>query len=249
NDARKVEIPPEVILDMADVFGWQVDFTSGLRKGDQFDVFYSSKIVRDGGELAGDILAARFINEGSAFYAFRYELPDGRIDYFDRDGNSMRRSFLKTPLRYRYISSGYSNSRYHPILKINRPHHGIDYAAPKGTPVSALGDGVVVYCGRKGGYGKYIQIKHGDSYETCYGHLSGYGKGIRKGVKVSQGQVVGFVGSTGLSTGPHLDFRVKYRGQFINPNTVKSEPAEPVPELVRENYQAVCDAWIAQLDS
>lgn len=248
-NARQVDIPPEIILDMADVFGWQVDFTSGLREGDQFNVIYTSRIVRDGGELAGDILAAHFINEAHEFYAFRYELPDGRVDYFDSQGQSMRREFLKSPLRYRYISSGYTNRRFHPILKIYRPHLGIDYAAPRGTPVSALGDGVVVYCGRKGGYGKYIQIKHGDAYETCYGHLSGYAKGVKRGAHVSQGQVIGYVGSTGLSTGPHLDFRVKYRGNFINPNSIKSEPAEPIPDSVLADYQAERDAWIQKLNS
>ncbi|MCD4654785.1 M23 family metallopeptidase [bacterium] len=247
NSARKRNMPPEIILGMADMFGWQVDFTSGLRQGDSFKVYFNQKVIKDGGLLAGKIVAASFVNEGKSFWSFRYVLPDGSVDYFDEDGNSMRREFLKTPLSYRRISSGYTKRRYHPILKIYRPHFGIDYAAPSGTPVSALGDGIVVYCGTRGGYGKYVQIKHGDAYETCYGHLSRYGKGIRKGVHVKQGNVIGYVGSTGLSTGPHLDFRVKYRGNFINPNNIRSEPAEPVPEEIQTKFQAFCDVWIDRL--
>ncbi|MBN1296998.1 M23 family metallopeptidase [bacterium] len=248
SSARDQGIPPETILDLADMFGWQVDFTSGLRQNDAYQLAYQTQVIRDGGQIPGSILAARFVNDGQTFWSFRYELPDGRIDCFDESGQATRRSFLKSPLRYRYISSGFSRSRYHPILKIHRPHLGIDYAAPSGTPVSALGDGVVIYCGWKGGYGKFIEIRHGDAYETCYGHLSGYANGIRKGVAVNQGQIIGYVGSTGLSTGPHLDFRVRHRGNFINPASVKSEPADPVPPDVRLDYQAYCAAWMQRLN-
>jgi murein DD-endopeptidase MepM/ murein hydrolase activator NlpD len=230
NAAIRQGVPPELILDMADLFGWQVDFTSGLRRGDGFELFYTNRILKDLGAVPGKIAAARFVNSGKTFLAFAFTFPDGRVEYFDRDGNSMKRTFLKTPLQYRRISSGFSRRRFHPILKEYRPHLGIDYAAPRGTPVSALGDGVIIFSGWKGGYGNYVQIKHGDAYETCYGHLEKFGRGIRKGVQVRQGQVIGYVGSTGLSTGPHLDFRVKYRGTFINPDTIKSEPAEPIPD-------------------
>jgi len=244
NSAMKNEIPIEIILSMADMFGWQVDFTSGLRKGDLYTVNYNSRAIRDGGLMAGEINAARFVNDGKVFQSFRFQLPDGSFEYFDESGHSMRRDFLKTPLEYRRISSGFSRRRFHPILKIYRPHLGIDYAAPSGTPISALGDGVVVYCGKRGGFGKYIQIKHGDAYETCYGHLSGYKKGIHKGSHVKQGELIGYVGATGLATGPHLDFRVKYRGSFINPNNIKSKPAKPVPEELLEQFKKKCDFWM-----
>lgn len=246
NAAIQQGVPPELILDMADLFGWQVDFTSGLRRGDDFELFYTSRVLKDLGVVPGKIAAARFVNSGKAFFAFSFTLPDGRVEYFDRDGNSMKRTFLKTPLQYRRISSGFSHRRFHPILKEYRPHLGIDYAAPRGTPVSALGDGVVVFCGWKGGYGNYVQIKHGDAYETCYGHLEKFGKGVRKGVQVRQGQVIGYVGSTGLSTGPHLDFRVKYRGNYINPDTIKSQPAEPVPDEFMSLFLQHTTDWLAR---
>ena len=236
NSARRVDVPPEIILDLADMFGWQVDFASGLQPNDSFDMFYTNRTYKELGVKPGIISAARFSCSGEDFYGFAYNLPDGTTEYFDKDGNSMKRAFLKSPLQYRAITSGFSRSRFHPVLKIYRPHLGIDYAAPAGTPVSALGDGVVQYCGWRGGYGNYVQIKHGDSYETCYGHLKRFGKNIRKGTQVRQGQIIGYVGSTGLSTGPHLDFRVRYRGTFINPLNVKSEPAAPVPADLRDDY-------------
>jgi murein DD-endopeptidase MepM/ murein hydrolase activator NlpD len=244
NAAMSQGVPPETILDMADLFGWQVDFTSGLRRDDSFDVFYRTRVMKDIGCVAGKISAARFTNAGNDFYAFGFTLSDGTIQYFDKDGESMRRTFLKTPLEYRRISSGYTHRRFHPILKVYRPHLGIDYAAPSGTPVSALGDGVVIFRGWRGGYGNYVEIQHGDAYVTCYGHLKGFGEGIRKGVSVRQGQVIGYVGSTGLSTGPHLDFRVRYRGTYINPETIKSEPAEPVPDDLRDDFFDTVAEWM-----
>ena len=144
NAATRVGVPPEIILNLADLFGWQVDFTSGLREGDSFDMYFTNQTYKDFGVVAGKISAARFTNNGNNFYGFAYTLPDGTTRFYDKDGNSMKRAFLKTPLQYRYISSGFSRSRFHPVLKIYRPHLGIDYAAPKGTPVSALGDGVIV---------------------------------------------------------------------------------------------------------
>lgn len=239
-------IPPELILEMADLFGCQIDFTSGLRCGDSFDLFYTKKVTKDFGTVPGKIAAARFTNSGKTFSAFAFTFPDGKTEYYDREGNSMRRTFLKAPLEYRRVSSGFSRSRFHPILKEYRPHLGIDYAAPRGTPVSALGDGVVVFCGWNGGYGNYVQIKHGDTYETCYGHLDKFAKGIRKGAQVRQSQVVGFVGSTGLATGPHLDFRVKYRGSFINPDSIKSAPAEPIPDELRDLFLQQSTDWLAR---
>jgi murein DD-endopeptidase MepM/ murein hydrolase activator NlpD len=157
--------------------------------------------------------------------------------------------FLKSPLNYRRISSYFSNSRYHPILKIRRPHHGIDYAAPTGTPVVSIGDGRVTRAGWNGGFGKYVEIRHNNVYTTCYGHLSGYGKGVRKGARVRQGQVIGYVGSTGLSTGPHLDFRVKKFGSYVNPLRMDYPKGEPVAEERREDYFKARDEIMKGLKS
>jgi murein DD-endopeptidase MepM/ murein hydrolase activator NlpD len=242
-------LPPAVILDVADVFAWQVDFATDIRKEDAFAVIYEVEIFPDGAEEPGTVLAARFVNRGTAFYAFRFAVAEGREDYYNLEGRSVRRAFLKSPLRYRYISSGFSRSRYHPILKKRRPHLGIDYAAPAGTPVSALGDGVVIWKGWKGGFGNYIEIRHNDAYVSCYGHLRGYAKGLRKGKRVAQGEIIGYVGSTGLSTGPHLDFRVRYRGSYVNPLKLKSPPTEPVPEALREEFFALRDRYVKLLDS
>ncbi len=244
NAARRKEIPPEIILDMADLFGWQVDFASGLQQGDSFDLFYTNRLYRDLGMIPGKYRLLVLPVTALTFSVLPIHCRMERFEYYDKDGNSMKRAFLKSPLQYRYISSGFSRSRFHPVLKIYRPHLGIDYAASSGTPVSALGDGVIVYCGWRGGYGNYVQIKHGDSYETCYGHLKGFGKSIKKGIQVRQGQIIGYVGSTGISTGPHLDFRVKYRGNFVNPLHVRSEPAAPIPSDLKEAFTRHCNEWI-----
>ncbi len=241
--AMQAEIPPETILDLADIFAWQVDFASDLRAGDSFSLVYEMQHYLEQ-TVPGNIVAARFTNQNNTYFAFEYILPGGAVDYFDENGNATRRSFLKSPLRYRYISSRFSYNRFHPILKIYRPHLGVDYAAPSGTPVSALGDGTVIYRGKRGGYGNYVEIKHGDAYHTCYGHLSRFGKGIRKGVKVRQGQIIGYVGATGIATGPHLDFRVKYRGKFINPLNLKSPPAKPIPDSERTGFEKIRDKWM-----
>ncbi|MBN2054901.1 M23 family metallopeptidase, partial [bacterium] len=234
--AEAAGVAPAMILDVADMFGWQIDFACDLRNGDAFKILHEIKHYSDGSQASGNILAAKFTNKGDEFLAFRFAREDSGDDFYDSAGNSLRRTFLKSPLRYRYISSGFSHSRFHPILKKYRPHLGVDYAAPSGTPVSALGDGIIVFKGTNGGYGKYLQVRHGDAYLTCYGHLSGYAKGIAKGARVKQGQVIGYVGATGLATGPHLDFRVKYRDSFINPLSLDSPPAEPLPEALMDDF-------------
>jgi murein DD-endopeptidase MepM/ murein hydrolase activator NlpD len=163
------------------------------------------------------------------------------MEYYDCDGNSVRRVFLKSPLNYRRISSYFSNRRFHPILKTYRPHHGVDYAAPTGTPVVSIGDGRVTKAGWNGGMGNYVEIRHNNIYTSCYGHLSRYGRGVRGGVRVKQGQIIGYVGSTGLSTGPHLDFRVKKYGSYVNPLTIDYPRGEPVGEERKEAFFAKRD--------
>ncbi len=222
---------PAVALTLSDVFAWDIDFATGLREGDTFKAVVEA-LYRDG-KLAryGKILAAEFVNDGHKFRAYRFtpRSGEGNGSHYGQDGKSVRRAFLKAPLTYRRISSGYSYGRYHPILKTVRPHLGVDYAARAGTPVSTVGDGTVTFAGWKGVNGNLVIIKHGGSYTTSYGHLKKIARGVRKGRKVSQGEVIGWVGSTGRATGPHLDYRVKQGGRFVNPVTLVMPREKSVP--------------------
>ncbi len=239
NDMVKNDINPVLAIELSEVYQWAIDFF-GLQKGDKYKIIYENQFVEDKSVGFGKIKAAWFYHADKEFYAF-YFTQDSIGDYFDDEANSLKRTFLKAPLRFSRISSRFSNSRYHPILKRRRAHHGVDYAAPTGTPVQALGDGKVVEAGRKGGYGKYIKIKHNSVYTTGYAHLSGYGNGIKAGGYVNQGDVIGYVGSTGLSTGPHLDFRVYKNGSAIDPLHMESPPAKPVDSVNLERYKLVVD--------
>ncbi len=238
---------PEIALKLADVFAWEIDFLTDPRKGDTFVIIFD-EIYCDGRKIGlGDILGARYVNRGKEFLAFGFPDEDGKMEYFDAEGNSLERVFLKSPLSYRRISSYFSRRRFHPILRIYRPHYGVDYAAPTGTPVVSIGDGRVVYAGWKGGFGKYIEIRHNNVYTTSYGHLSRFARGIRKGMKVKQGQVIGYVGATGLATGPHLDFRVKRFGSYVNPLTVNYPRAKPLPEQKKTEFFARRDMILSGL--
>jgi murein DD-endopeptidase MepM/ murein hydrolase activator NlpD len=213
-------------LALSDVYAWTIDFY-GLQKGDNFKVIFEEVFVE--GKMIGidKIIAGRFTSSGKNFFAYRFE-QEGKAEYFDEKGQSLQRSFLKAPLKFSRISSRFSRSRMHPILRIARPHFGVDYSAPKGTPVVSLGDGRVGELGYKGGYGKFVSIRHNSVYTTTYAHLSGYAKGLKAGSHVSQGEVIGFVGSTGLSTGPHLDFRVYRNGAPTDPLKLESPPSKPI---------------------
>lgn len=224
-------MPPELIMDLADLFAYDIDFTSDLRPGDRFAALYEIT-VGDGRLMkAGPIQAARMTVSGQTYEAYLYEFPDGFRDYFDAQGRSLRKMFLKAPLSYRRISSTFPYRRLHPVLRIFRPHLGIDYAAPAGTPVSALGDGKVTKLGWNGGFGRYVEIQHDGVYRTSYGHLSAYAQGLKVGARVKQGDVIGYVGSSGLATGPHLDFRFYENGKPVDflktafPNTRSIPPA------------------------
>jgi murein DD-endopeptidase MepM/ murein hydrolase activator NlpD len=217
-------IPPDAVLQIADIFAWEIDFLVDIRRGDRFQVVFN-RYYRKGTCIGhGKVLAVRFVNQNSVHESFHLTDCSSRPGYYDRDGRSMRKAFLKSPLSYRRISSYFSRRRLHPVLKIYRPHHGVDYAAPIGTPVESVGDGRITFMGWNGGYGRYIKIRHNHIYETCYGHLSRFTKGLKKGLRVRQGDVIGYVGSSGLSTGPHLDFSVIRRGRFIDPIRIKSPP-------------------------
>lgn len=235
-------------LSLSDIFAWDIDFTTALRRGDTFRLLVEG-LYRDGEfRKYGNILAAEFVNDGVPYRAYRFE-SDGKADYYDAEGRSLRKAFLKAPLSFRRISSGFSKSRLHPVLKIRRAHNGTDYVAPKGTPVSAMANGQVVAAGWQGGYGKLVVIRHPNGYKTYYGHLSGFAKGIRKGASVAQGQLVGHVGATGLATGPHLHFEMRVNDRPVNPRKVVIPPGEPVPESLLAAYRAARDELAGRLAS
>ncbi|MDK2842247.1 MAG: hypothetical protein PWQ17_1752 [Anaerophaga sp.] len=239
---------PNLALDLSDIFAWTVDFF-GLEKSDHFTVIYDEQYVDSISIGIGPIHAAYFHHRGNPFYAFRYE-QDSVMSFFDEKGESLRKAFLKAPLKFSRISSRFSHSRLHPVLKIRRPHHGVDYAAAAGTPVYALGDGRITHKGwdTKGG-GNYIKIRHNSVYTTVYMHLSGFAKGVRKNMMVTQGQLIGYVGSTGLATGPHLDFRVYKNGKAIDPLTIEAPPVDPVKEEQLPEYLEYIKPWKQKLDS
>ena len=232
---------PQIALKLSDVLGWEIDFVTDPRKGDSFTMIYEELYCEGRKVGLGDVIGAVYVNEGEEHIAIGFAEPDGTMEYYDCDGNSVRRVFLKSPLNYRRISSYFSHRRFHPILKTYRPHLGVDYAAPTGTPVVTIGDGRVTRAGWNGGMGNYVEIRHNNIYTSCYGHLSRYGRGVRGGVRVKQGQIIGYVGSTGLSTGPHLDFRVKKYGSYVNPLTIDYPRGEPVGEERKDAFFAKRD--------
>ncbi len=227
---------PALSCKLSDIYAWTIDFF-GIQQGDNFDLIYEEIYVEDKFVGIGDILASKFTNSGKQFNAYGYKIDD-KIEYFDEEGENLRSQFLKAPLSYKRISSRFSNARRHPITKKVRPHHGVDYAAPSGTPVYAIGNGVVIAKGwdSKGG-GNYVKIKHNSVYTTLYMHLRGFASGLSKGKRVSQGEVIGYVGSTGMATGPHLDFRVYKNGKAIDPLKMENVPAEPIPDSLRNSFQ------------
>jgi murein DD-endopeptidase MepM/ murein hydrolase activator NlpD len=227
----------ELALALADIFAWDIDFFVDLRPGDHYAFLYDQRF-RDG-KLVGNgrIVAAQFHNGSTDHRAYYYQAPGKRADYYDDQGHSLRKVFLKSPLRYSRISSGFSKRRLHPILKIYRPHPGVDYAAPTGTPVVAVGDGRVIARRWKNGYGRFIAIRHSSRYITSYGHLYRYASEIKVGSNVKQGQVIGYVGASGLATGPHLDFRMKKDGRFVNPLKNRLPAARPVPPKYLSDFK------------
>jgi murein DD-endopeptidase MepM/ murein hydrolase activator NlpD len=220
----------ELVVLISDIFAWDIDFNVETREGDRFTALVVREYVGDTPVKCGPVLYATYSGYVGNYDATRFEDSKGNSDYFDPKGKSLKKMFLKSPLQYRRISSYFSKRRYHPILKIYRPHYGIDYVAPVGTPVSSIGDGTVTFAGWKGGYGKIVYVAHAKGFQSGYGHLSKFARGIRKGVRVHQGQLLGNVGTTGLSTGPHLHFEMKRHGTFIDPLRAKIPAADPVTE-------------------
>lgn len=246
---RKRNINIELILKFAEIFSWEIDFLTDPRRGDSFQIIWERYVDSEGKILQeGRILAAQYANQERKYTALFYRNPDGEKGYFTPGGKSLRRSFLRSPLDYRRISSYFSYRRFHPILKIYRPHLGIDYAAPTGTPVSTIGDGTVIFAGWKGGFGRFVQIKHPNGYITSYGHLSRIAREVRKGRRVNQGQVIGYVGSTGLSTGPHLDFRISKNGKFLNFLKLDFPRATPVKKAYMDEFNQIKEKYVYYLN-
>lgn len=238
---------PQLAVLMSHIFGWSVDFF-GIQQGDEFRLIYSQEHAEDKPLNNYRIEAASFCASGNTVYAIPFTQGEEGELFYNTDGNSLEGAFLKAPLDFYRISSKFSNSRYHPVLKRYRAHHGVDYAAPKGTPVYAIGSGKVIKKGyQANGGGNYVKIRHNSTYTTTYMHLSKFAKGLKEGDYVKQKQVIGYVGSTGLSTGPHLDFRVHENGKPINPLTIKSQPKMPISDANKEAFAIVRDSLVNRL--
>ena len=245
--AANADIPEDVIMDLVAIFGWDIDFSLDIRQGDRFGIVYEEMYKDDVKIRNGRILSAEFVNDGKTYRAVYYTDPSGDSDYFSPDGKSMRKAFLRSPVKFSRISSRFSNKRWHPILSKWRSHKGVDYSAARGTPVRASGDGKVTFAGRKGGYGRLVVLQHGGRYTSAYGHLHRYAKGVRSGKKVKQGQIIGYVGSSGLATGPHLHYEFRVNGVHRNPLTVKLPEAKPVNSAYLNNFMENTQVYLSML--
>jgi len=248
NSMLKAGFQVPLVLDFTDAFSWTIDFNSDTRNGDRYAALWEEYYTSSGEIIKQDLLAASYFSKasGETTYSFYF---DG--EFYDETGKISRKMFLKSPISFRNyrISSHFSYGRLHPILKIRRPHLGIDYAAPVGTPVQTVADGTVKFAGKKGGFGNFVEIKHANNYITMYGHLKSFGKGVKAGAKVKQGQTIGYVGSTGLSTGPHLDFRIKEKEKFLDFLKMRNRNSavRDVPKEQREEFEAVKVLYLKEL--
>ena len=224
-------IPDSVIMDLAYLFGWDIDFIFDIREGDSFKVLYETPYVEGAKIDNGDILYAEFINQEQEYTAIRYYARSGEKFYFDKDGNSLRKAFLRAPLDFAYVSSHFNPRRKHPILNKIRAHNGVDYAAKRNTPVRSTGDGVIIHQGWKSGYGRTIQIRHGGEITTLYAHLESYNKKLGEGSKVNQGTVIGYVGDSGLATAPHLHYEFKVGDKRTDPLKVRLPDDKPIDKM------------------
>lgn len=241
------QLPVALSCDLEDIFGWSVDFFS-LQKGDEFTAVFEERFIDSVRIGTGRVWGAKFKHYDKEYYAIPFD-QNGKIEYWDEKGNSLRKQLLKAPLKYSRITSRFSNARLHPILKVYRPHHGVDYGAPAGTPVMAIADGTVTKCGWDGsGGGNMIKLKHANNLQSSYMHLRGFASGVRAGAHVSQGQTIGYVGSTGRSTGPHLDFRLYKGGTAIDPLKAPSEPVEPLKAASMPAFELIRERVVAELN-
>lgn len=249
-DGLRAKIPEQILIDLANIFGWDIDFALDIRQGDHFSLVYD-ELYLDGEHIAnGKILTAKFFNRGRELTAVRYTNKEGHSDYYTPEGRSMRKEFLRNPIDFTRISSRFSSARKHPVLQSTiRAHKGTDYAAPTGTPIKASGDGKIIFAGRKGGYGNTIVLQHGQSYTTLYGHLSRFHKNTKTGRFVKQGQVIGYVGMTGLASGPHLHYEFQVNGVHRDPLTVKLPQAQSIAPNQLPDFKEKTGGLIAWLDN
>jgi murein DD-endopeptidase MepM/ murein hydrolase activator NlpD len=246
--AADASLEDRVAFDLAEIFQYDIDFVLDIQSGDRFSVVYE-EVFQDGLPLrTGNILAAKFVNEGREYRAVRYVDADGHAQYFTPDGKSLRKAFIRAPVQFSRISSRFNPSRRHPVLNRIRAHKGVDYAAPVGTPVRAAGEGRVRFIGRQGGYGNVIELEHGSGVVTVYGHMSRFASKLKRGQRVELGSVIGYVGMTGLATGPHLHYEYRIRGKHQNPQTVPLPDAEPIAAKEREHFMAATAELVNALD-
>ncbi|SHJ15347.1 OapA family protein [Cycloclasticus pugetii] len=245
-DAKQVGVSDKTIMELANIFGWDIDFTQGLRQGDSFSLLYESKSINGKRIENGPILAAEFINRGNKYQAVRFTDKDGNTEYFSPDGKSMRKTFLRNPIDFARVSSHFNLRRKHPVLNRIRAHKGVDYAASTGTPIRSTGDGKIIFRGIKGGYGRVVIVQHGQKYSSLYAHMSKYGR-YKKGSHIKQGQIVGYVGMSGLVTGPHLHYELRVNGVHRNPLTTKFPAAEPINKNLLAEFKNQTSPLLAQL--
>lgn len=248
-DGAKQDIPQSTLIELAGLFGWDIDFALDIRQGDEFSLIYE-ELYLEGERIGfGNILIAQFINRGDEITAIRYEDGNGDAQYYDPSGHSMRKEFLRNPIDFARISSRFNLKRKHPVLNKFRAHRGTDYAAPTGTPIKSTGDGKVIFAGRKGGFGNCVIIQHGSRYQTLYAHLSKFNRSARKGRRIKQGQVIGYVGSTGLATGPHLHFEFRVDGVHRDSLRIKLPKSRSISKDQRSAYKAEAERMIEWLES
>jgi murein DD-endopeptidase MepM/ murein hydrolase activator NlpD len=236
----------QLALALAEIFHYDIDFNTDLQADDHFRVAVEKQFVDGNFVKYGKILAAEFVNKRKVYWGFYFTDSRGQGGYFDEEGKSLKRELLRSPIKFSHVSSTFSRKRFHPLLNKYHSHLGVDYAAPRGTPVVAAGNGRVQYAGWKGGFGRFIQVKHGSDLTSMYGHLSRFARGIRAGTNVKQGQVIGYVGSSGLATGPHLDYRITRNGHFVNPLSAKSHRSSPLRIQQLKEFKAQSQRWRSQ---
>lgn len=246
---QKAGLPQKLLLELTELFNWDIDFAKDIREGDSFTVLYEEIYVNGNKVRNGDIIAAEFINQGTPYQAIRFTDDKGHTDYYTADGESVRKAFLRTPVKYSRISSQFNPRRSHPILNTIRAHKGVDYAAPTGTPIKTTSDGKIGFIGKKGGYGNAIIVQHNSKYSTLYGHMSKFARGLKTGSSVQQGQIIGYVGSTGLASGPHLHYEFRINGKQVNPIKVKLPQAKPIAKNLKTSFQAKARQLMDQLSA
>jgi murein DD-endopeptidase MepM/ murein hydrolase activator NlpD len=246
--AKRAGLSHSLTMDLANVFGYDIDFAMDIREGDEFELIYEKKVVNGKQVGTGNILSARFTNRGKSYTAVRYTNKQGNSSYYNANGESMRKAFIRTPVDFARISSRFSTGRRHPVLNKIRAHKGVDYAAPRGTPIKAAGDGRITLAGRHGGYGNAVVIQHGQRYRTLYAHMNGFAKGVRSGSNVKQGQIIGYIGTTGLSTGPHLHYEFQVNGVHVDPLSQKLPMADPIASSEKARFMQLSKPLMAQMD-